>query len=206
MFKPGFRFWLELNYSAWNLVLMPVAAALLCELSWEQEREARAWNLLLIQPLPRHAHYLVKCLGHLALLLLSQVLLLVLLPVAGAILRFQPDAMMGPLPLVILIRFAVYSMVASVALVAFHTWLSMRAPGLWIALAVALVGTWLTVRQAGGSPLIQFLPWGMAGQMATIFDRWRSLPWAYCFGSLLSSTVLVVLGTIDFARHRETRA
>ena len=25
-FKPGFQFWLELNFVAWNLVVMPIAA------------------------------------------------------------------------------------------------------------------------------------------------------------------------------------
>jgi len=206
LFKPVFRFWIELNYMAWSLVLMPVTAALLCDLSWEQERQAKAWNLLLIQPVPRRAHYLVKCISHLALLMLSQVLFLLLLPVAGGILQFQRDLMMGPLPLALLFRFAAFSALASVALVSFHTWLSMRVPSLWAALTIALMGSWLTLRWVGGSPLIQFLPWGLASQMVVIFDRFRTLPWAYCLGSLSSSAVLVVLGTIDFARDRETRA
>jgi len=205
-FRPGFRFWFELNYAAWNLVLMPVTAALLCELSWEQERDARAWNLLLIQPLPRHAHYLAKGLGHLALLMLSQVLLLLLLPLAGAVLRLQPDLLMGPPPLALLLRFAAFSALASVALAAFHTWLSMRAPGHWVALAAALAGSWMTLRLAEGSPLVQFLPWGLAAQMGSIFERWRTLPWAYAFGSLAAAGALVVLGAADFSRHRETRA
>lgn len=205
-FRPGFRFWFELNYMAWNLVLMPVTAALLCELSWEQEREAKAWNLLLVQPVPRRAHYLVKVLGHLALLLLSQAMLLLLLPLAGGILMLQPDLLMGPPPLALLLRFAAYTALASAALAAFHTWLSMRAPGHWVALAAALAGTWMTQRLAEGSPLVQFLPWGLAAQMATVFDRWRTLPWVYAVGSLAAAAVLVGLGALDFSRRRETRA
>src|SRR5512133_704660 len=96
MFKPGFQFWLELNFAAWNLVIMPVIVALVCELSWEQEREARAWNLLLIQPVPRRTHYLVKALGHLALLLLSLALFALLLMLGGYLLQSRPRLLMGP--------------------------------------------------------------------------------------------------------------
>jgi hypothetical protein len=201
MFKPGFRFWLELNYVAWNLVVMPVAVALLCELSWEQEREARAWNLLLIQPQSRYAHYLVKFFMHLCLFLAAQVLFALLLAAGGCILRLQRDLLMGPFPLAILVRFAGYSALATVAVAAFQTWLSMRVPSLWAALAAALAGSWLASHWLGGSPLIQFLPWGLAGQMAIVFERWRVLPWAYSPGSLLAAAVLVVLGTVDFVRH-----
>jgi hypothetical protein len=206
LFKPGFRFWLELNYVAWNLVLMPIAAALLCDLSWDQEREAKAWTLLLIQPLPRYAHYLVKVLSHLSLLLIAQALFFLALLAGGFLLRLQPELLMGPLPLAILLRFAAYSVLASAAVAAFQTWLSMRIPGLWIALAVALVGSWLSLHWVGRSPMVQFLPWGLAGQMAIVFERWRILPWVYSLGSLGSALVLVALGAMDFVRNRETQA
>ena len=205
LFRPIFRFWLEVNYMAWNLVLMPIAAALLCELSWEQEREARAWDLLLIQPQPRYAHYLAKLVGHVSLLLFAQVLLVLATLAGGFILRHQPDLQMGPLPLTILLRFAAFSALGSVAVVAVQTWLSMRIPSLGIALAVALAGTWMTLRGVGGSPLIQFLPWGLADYMAIIFDRGRVLPWIYSLGSLGSALLLGALGTLDFVRARGTR-
>ena len=105
MFKPGFQFWLELNFVTWSLVVLPVAIALICELSWEQEREARAWNLLLIQPVPRLAHYLVKGLGHVVLVLLSQFLLALAILLLGFLLRTKAELLMGPLPLALLLRF-----------------------------------------------------------------------------------------------------
>jgi hypothetical protein len=206
LFRPGFRFWLELNYVAWNLIVMPLAAALLCALSWEQEREARAWNLLLIQPQSRSAHYLVKCFSHLSLLLSAQVLFALLLAAGGCTLRLQPDLQMGPFPLAILLRFAAYSALATVAVAAWQTWLSMRVSGLWAALGVASAGSWLTSHWLGGSPLIQFLPWGLAGEMAIVFERWRVLPWIHSLGSLLSASVLVAAGAVDFVRHRATLA
>ena len=204
MFKPGFQFWLELNFVTWSLVVLPVAIALICELSWEQEREARAWNLLLIQPVPRRAHYLVKGLGHVVLVLMSQFLLALALLLLGFLLRTKAELLMGPLPLALLLRFLGYSVLASVAPVAFHTWLSMRIPGLWIALAAALAGSWCALHLVGVSTLVQALPWGLAAHMAIVFERWRVLPWAQVPLSLLLAMILLMLGTFDFSRHRES--
>jgi hypothetical protein len=206
MFKPGFQFWLELNYVAWNLVVLPVAVALICELSWEQEREARAWHLLLLQPVPRRTHYQVKVLGHFFLVLLAQFLLALALLLLGFLLRSKPDLLMGPLPSALLVRFLGYSVLASVALVAFHTWLSMRIPGIWMALVTTLAGSWLALRLVGASALVQVLPWGLAAHMAIVFERWRVLPWAQVPLSLLLAVLLLILGTLDFSRHHGSRS
>jgi hypothetical protein len=206
LFKPGFQFWLELNHVAWNLVVLPIAAALICELSWEQEREARAWNRLLVQPLPRHTHFFTKIVMHLALVLLAQVLFELLLLLGGRLLQTKPDLLMGTLPLGLWVRFTGYTALASVAVVAFHTWLAMRIPGLWVNLGAALLGSWFTLRLVGGSVLFQFLPWGLTASMAIVFERWRVLPWAQVPGSLLLAGLLAVLGALDFTRHRETRS
>lgn len=205
-FIPGFQFWLELNFVAWNLVIMPIVAALVCELSWEQEREARAWNLLLIQPVPRRTHYLVKTLSHLCLILLSLALFGTLLLFGGFILQHQPGLLMGPLPMTVFARFMGYSALAVVAVGAFQTWLSMRIPGFWIGLASALAGSWFTVRLVDASPFVQFLPWGLAAQMSIVFDRWRVLPWIFSLGNLLSAGALMSLGLLDFVQRHEPRA
>jgi len=204
MFRPGFLFWLELNHAAWNLVVMPVAVAMMCELSWEQERESRAWKHLLIQPVPRNIHYLVKVLSHGSLVLLAQALLAMLMLIGGFLLQTQPSLQMGPLPLGTLIRFSGFSVLSSLAVVAFHTWLPLRASGIWVSLAVAIVGSWLTLRLLGTSPMILALPWGLAIQMSQVFDRWRVLPWAYVPGSLLAASALTVLGTLDFSKHHKS--
>jgi hypothetical protein len=208
MFKPGLRFWVELNFATWNLVVLPVVAGLICELSWEQEREARAWNLLLVQPVPQRAHYLVKGLGHFVLVLISHLLFLLVLVLLGLLLKSRPDPLliMGSLPVALLARFLGWSVLASLSLVAFHTWLSMRIPGIWIALATALAGSWLAQRLVGFPALGLVLPWGLAAHMSIIFERWRVLPWAQVPLSLLLAMVLSALGTLDFSRHRESRS
>lgn len=53
---------------------------------------------------------------------------------------------------------------------------------------------------------IQFLPWGLADQMAIIFDRRRVLPWSHGLGSLVTAALLMGLGAADFGRHHGPRA
>ena len=206
LMRPGFQTWVEMNSVAWNLVVMPLVTGLVCELSWEQEREARAWNLLLIQPTPRHTHYLVKVLSHLTLLMLATALFALALLLGGFILQRKPSLLMEDLPLPLFLRFMGYSALALVPVVAFHTWLSMRIPGLWIGLTAAIAGSWFTQRLVGASVLVQLLPWGLAAHMSIMFERWRVLPWAYVPGGLLAAGVLVALGVFDFSRYRESRS
>lgn len=112
---------------------------------------------------------------------------------------------MGPLPWEALLRFLTFSTLTLGAVTAFHSWMSMRIPGLWFALAVAMAGSWFTLRLVGTSALVQCLPWGLAAHMSIIFDRRLSLPWPYALGSILAAGVLIAVGTFDFARHRESR-
>lgn len=205
-FRPGFQFWFEVNFAAWGLAVMPVTAALIAELSWEQEREARAWDRLLSQPLPRWTHYLVKVGGHLVLVLGAEVLLAVLLLVEGRILQARPGLLMGSLPWTTWWRLGAFAGLGTLSVVAFQTWLSLRFRGIWIGLVAALAGSWLGARLAGTAAWAQLLPWGLTCQLGLVFDRWRPLPWAYVAGSLLAASLLGILGTMDFSRMREVRS
>lgn len=205
-FRPGFEFWIEINYLAWNLVFLPILVGLVCDLSWEQELESKAWNNLLIQPVSRSTHFHVKLLSHFSLAAFSQVLLALLLIPGGFILRTHLGWVMGEFQPAVLWRFAGYSFLASIPLVAFHTWLSARFPGLGIALLTGLGGTWVCARLAGTTSLIQFAPWGMASQMIAFFDRLnRHIPWEFFLGALLVAIALMWLGTLDFTRNREPK-
>lgn len=207
MFKPGFQFWVELNCIAWNLVVMPITAALVSDLSWDQERLARAWNHLLVQPHAWRSHFAVKLLGHLVLLLGALALFAVTLTLGGHLLQRNTELLMGPLPLPFLLRFLGYSALALLPVVAFHTWLSMRVPGTWVACASALAGSWLAFRLIGKTPLLPLLPWGLAAQAALMFERWRvALPWVQTPLALVAAAVMVAVGLWDFARRRETAA
>ena len=84
------------------------------------------------------------------LALASQVLLALALPMAGWILTRNQGLLMGPFPAALWLQFAGYSILATAAVVAFQTWVSMRIPGLWGGLALAVAGAWLASRLLEG--------------------------------------------------------
>lgn len=205
-YRPGFAFWVELNYLAWNVILLPILVALICDLSWEQELEARSWNHLLAQPVPREGHFYAKAIGHLVLVLLAQAVLLALLIPGGLLLKRQLGQLMGDFPWATLIPFAGFSILASVPLVAFHTWLSARIPGLGVAVISGILGSLAAVKLAGSLKLACLLPWGMAGQIVTYFDRWhRYMPWIFFPVAWTVAVFLFWLGARDFGRDREPK-
>jgi hypothetical protein len=205
-FKPGFQFWLEVNYLTWGLVMMPMLTALISELSWGLEEESKAWDHLLFQPVSRRTHYLTKIVSHFSLLSVSQILLAIFVVLAGFVLRINPRLGMGEMPWQALISFGGFAFLASISLVAFHTWFSVRVSGLGVGLAAALVGTWLSVRLADVSFVAQIAPWGMASQLAHIIDRSKHLPWVLFLGSLVCAGLFVYLGCVDFERRSESKS
>jgi hypothetical protein len=206
MFKPGFQFWVELNFITWNLVVMPVTTALVSELSWDQERLARAWNRLLVQPFPWGAHFSVKILGHLTLMLGALALFAIMLPLGGFLLQHKAELIMGPMPLRFFLHFLGYSVLSLCPVVAFQTWLSMRLPGTWVACASALAGSWVALRLVDQTPLLVLLPWGLAAQTSILFERWRVLPWGQVPLAIIMGLAFTVGGIWDFANRRETSA
>lgn len=200
IFRPGARFWLEVNAMAWNLAVMPVAVALIAHLSWSTEGEARAWNHVLIQPTALRNHYLVKLLSHLVLMLAGWAILQLLLPVGAWILgrNARLALLMGPLPWEVYLRFGAYALAALLPLVAFQTWFSMRFPGLWGTLAVMAVGTWFGTQLVDRAAWTGLLPWGLNGAMALALERLTPIPWARVPWGLLGTSALVFLGIAAF--------
>lgn len=208
VFKPGLRFWVELNALAWNLVVMPIAAALIAQLSWSTEAEARAWSHLMVQPMRLRNHYLVKVVSHLSLMLGAYVLLQALLPIGGWILTKNGFLLpwMGTFPWDRYAAFALYGLTALVPVVVFQTWYSMRFPGLWGALAVVLVGTWACLQLIGRTLWFQALPWGLNAPMALALERLVPIPWFLLPGGLAASLVWVAIGVTGFRDARSPRS
>jgi hypothetical protein len=201
--SPGYRFWLELNFAAWNLFVLPVIAAMAAELSWEQDRDAYAWRHLLHQPIPKINQYFAKLVNNLLLFIGTQLLLFVLLLLGGLILSLNKFLPMGSLGghIQLFFSYFFFSFLASIPVVVFQTWFSFRFPGPAIALGAALVGTWGGIKLTDSTFLLQFLPWGLSSQSATVFNRSNVLPWGYCFGAMVLAALLIFVGSIDFIKH-----
>jgi len=203
-FRPGAHFWIELSYLAWNLLFLPVLVALLTEFSWDLESNSKTWNHLLIQPIPRRMHYISKLLAHTTLAFLSQLLLVFLLLIGSMFLNKNIAAHWGSIPWALLGKFSAFSLLASLPIIVFHTWLSMRFPGLWLAILVAVGFIWIGTALVSNRVLIQVLPWGMASYGLVLFERWqRHFPWALFPGSILSALFIAYLSILDFARFRK---
>ena len=201
-FRPGYRFWLELNFVAWNLFLLPIIAAIISELSWAQDRDAMAWRHLLHQPMSRYNQYLAKLFSHMLLVLMSLVLLFILILLGGVILKQNEALQMGPLDAALFFKFTFFSIMAFIPVLAFQTWFSFRFPGPGPALGLAVLGAWGTLKLIGVTTFVQFLPWGLSCHSARAFERISfSLPWSYCYGSMALAIVLIAIGSLDFTKN-----
>jgi hypothetical protein len=203
-FKPGYTFWLELNFAAWNLIVLPAMAAIVSELSWAQDRDAQAWRHLLHQPMPRAGQFLAKLAVHLMLFALSLTLLFLALLLGGWILQQNEALFMDALDTRLFVNFFLFSAASLIPVVAFQTWFSFKFPGAGPALCVALAGSLGAMKLIGSTFtfFLQFLPWGLSCHSVIFFEsRENALPWNYCYGALALAIALVVLGAFDFYRQ-----
>lgn len=203
---PGFQVWYQVNHAAWNIIFMPITVALVTLLSWEQEETAGAWKHLLIQPVPRRAHYLAKLLSHSALLLISQVVFSAALVLSGILLNQHASYLsMGPQRLDLAFRLALFSFLAALPLLGLHTWMSTRLRGVGLALATTLVGSLLTTLLVARVPLARWLPWSLASQGVYLGVNGVKGAWGLLLGALLLAALLAILGTLDFSHREEPR-
>ena len=201
----GFIAWYKINYIAWNLVLMPIAVALVSALSWDLEEKSRGWNHLLVMPAARAMHLLVKMASHLSLALISQVILALLLICGGLILRtYLPSLPMGTVAPSLLFHFMVYSAAASIPIISLHAWFPSRFPSLGSSLGLALTGSWFAFHYSGMKSFICLVPWGLASQVTEISLR-AKLPSEWMYASSVFSAVLIFIFALwDFNRRAGT--
>lgn|GEM_PF-2327353 len=200
-FRPGYRFWLDLNFTAWNLIVLPVVAAVVTEMSWEQDRDANAWRHLLHQPVPRVSLYLAKLLNNYLLFWGSLIVLFILMPIGGVILKLNEALPMGTLDVGLLFNYFFFSLIASIPLVAFQTWFSFRFSAPAFGLGIALAGSWGAMKLIGITKSVQLLPWGLTCHFVTVFERWNKLPWNYCYGAAAVTIGFIFIGSVDFSKH-----
>lgn len=198
----GFEVWYRVHFLVWNFFFLPILAALLTALSWELEEDAGTWRHMLVQPVPRQVHFMVKIVSQIALVWLAQGLLLVLLLLGGLLLRVQaPLLEMGASRPEILLRLSLESIVAACPLVAFHTWLSMRFRGLGVSLVMAGGGSWVTAQLIGQTWVAQLLPWGLASGVSQGLNGGEP-PALGAYGfALLTAAIFGAVGLLSFLRR-----
>jgi hypothetical protein len=150
----------------WSFLMLPLFVTLEAALLAQLEHGGNQWRRLLALPLPREVHYLAKLAALLGLVAAAQAVVVALVPLAGGLLMlFKPSlGLAGPAPGMLLLGVAAKGLLASLLVVALHTWIALR----WRSFAVACgVGMGATVMGflIGQSPRYgSWYPWSLPVQ------------------------------------------
>lgn len=128
----------------WAFLMLPLLVTLQAALLAGLDHQGNQWKHLLALTPPRRVHFLAKLLALAALVALSQLAMLVLLPLGGMVLSVVKPAfgLLGGPPWGVLVRDLAEIYAACLLLIALHTWIALR----WRSFAVAVgVGMGATV-------------------------------------------------------------
>ncbi|TNJ34226.1 ABC transporter permease [Arenimonas terrae] len=182
----------------WSFLMLPLFVTLEAALLAQLEHGGNQWRRLLALPLPREVHYLAKLIALFGLLAAAQAVVVVLIPVAGAVLMLcKPGlGLAGAAPWPLLLAVAAKGLLASLLVVALHTWIALR----WRSFAVACgTGMGATVMGflIGQSPRYgSWYPWSLPVQtMGEGSDVGRILAF-----SAIAAVLVTLAGLWEFRR------
>jgi lantibiotic transport system permease protein len=183
----------------WAFLMLPLYVTLLSALLAGLEHQDRQWKHLLALPLPRASYYLAKLIALAGLLLLAMaILIFVLIPLAGQLLRLRGDIGISGLP-----DFAelsgkmlkIYG--CAILLVALHTWIALRWKSFTIAVSIGMSATVMGFIIGQSKTFGPWFPWTMAMQPLTQNPDVARVLWV----SVLSALVLTIAACWEFNRR-----
>jgi lantibiotic transport system permease protein len=171
----------------WTFLMLPLYVTLQSALLAGIEHQDRQWKHLLALPLPRSAYYLAKLLALAGLLLLAMaILIFVLLPLAGQLLRLRIDLPISGLP-----DFADLSLKllkiygCALLLVALHTWIALRWKSFTVAVSIGMSATVMGFIIGQSKTFGPWFPWTMAIQPLTKNPDIASVIWVSAGAAML---------------------
>ncbi|NII10083.1 ABC transporter permease [Oleiagrimonas sp. C23AA] len=175
----------------WTGMMLPLMIALQAAWLAALEHNGAQWKQLLAQPVPRSAHYLAKLLVLLGLLLLSQLILVLLMPLSGWLMAWLRPAITthGAPPWRFIARIGVQSLLACGLMVVIQFWAALRWRSFTAAIGLGMAGTvasFLIMQSKYGL----WFPWSMPTQV--LVNR----PGIAAQVSWLGAGGLLVLGTL----------
>jgi hypothetical protein len=184
----------------WALLMLPLFVTLQAALLAGLEHGPDRWKHLLALPLPRSAHYLAKTLVLAAMVALSTLSMIVLVPIGGAVLAMvQPKAgIVGPPPWELLASRSLACTAAAMLIVALHTWASIRWRSFTVAVSIGMTATVAGFLIGQSARFGKFYPWTLPLQVHAADGRFTT--WAVLAG-LIGGLVVTTLGAIAFARR-----
>ncbi len=167
--KPPEQAWERLSMGVlalWSFLMLPLFVTLEAALLAQLEHGGNHWRRLLALPLPRDVHYLSKLIALAGMLAAAQVVIVLLVPLAGAVLvALKPGlGLAGAPPWNLLLSVAAKGYLGALLVLSLHTWIALR----WRSFAVACgVGMGATVMGflIGQSPKYgSWYPWSLPVQ------------------------------------------
>jgi hypothetical protein len=188
----------------WCLLMQPLFVTLQTALLGGLEHSTAGWKHLFALPIGRGAVYAAKQIVAVGVTSQSSLLLSVLAVPSGLLmgaLRPESRLTMGTVPWVLIARLTIYPLLASWAIVAFHSWLGMRSPSFVLACSVGIGATVASIL-ISNSDYGPYCPWSIAGVVGeavvtgdlAVFTR--SLLLGVGGGALAT-----ILGGWEFCRH-----
>jgi lantibiotic transport system permease protein len=155
----------QLALTMWTIVLFPLYAALATALLAAIEHQHDTWTYLLAQPVSRATVFAAKWIAGLTLLIVSALLLPTLVVLAAEALRLlKPAWRDAPLPLALVFRGSLLSLLAAGLLFSIQMWVSLRWRSFVVSLAVAIVATMVMLiglPRDANSLLARLFPWSL---------------------------------------------
>jgi lantibiotic transport system permease protein len=161
--------WLRFVYSCfalWAMLMLPLFITLESALIAGLEHNERQWKHLLALPVPRVVHFLAKWLSLLALVMLASLIFsAVLIPLGGMLLvLLNVGGMAGTPPAGRIISLSINVYLASMLIMALHTWIAIRWRSFTVAVSVGIAATVIGFLVGQSSRFGPYFPWTMPAQ------------------------------------------
>lgn len=199
---PGeaWRFYAGASFALWTFLMVPLLVTLEAALLAGLEHGDRQWKHLLALPIPRHTHYLAKCLALAALLLVSGIAFVALIALGGWLLMLvRPQTgLAGAPPWSFLFGRSLGIVVASLFMAAVQLWVSIRWRSFTVAVATGMSATVVGFLVGQSARFGHWFPWSMPIQ---IFARGGVHATFVLVASLLGASLVVAASLLDFARR-----
>lgn len=184
----------------WAFLMLPLFVTLESALLAGLEHGDRQWKHLLALPLPRDAHYLAKLAALAALVAAAFLALLALVPLgAMALMLLKPAfGLAGGPPWAYLLKGLGACYLATLLIVALHTWIAVRWASFTVAVSVGMSATVMGFLIGQSERFGHWYPWSMPMQVLAGKGQWIEF---VMVGGVLGGLAVALLGLLDFRRR-----
>ncbi len=183
----------------WTILMLPLFVTLQSALLGALEHQDRQWKHLLTLPVPRSAHYLAKWIALHGMVILSFVILvLLMIPLLGQLLRLRPELAISGLPdFYFILRKAVPIFFCSVLMIGIQHFLAIRFRSFTVVVAIGMSATVMGFLIGQSETFGPWFPWTMALSPLTKNPHFGNVIIVSAIGAFL----VLAMGLWQFSRR-----